>query len=269
MFRQVLLGAFSALFLAGADAATAEITDPVRGEILHGWQRPDGTRVAAIKLELDPGWKTYWRSPGDSGIPLQISWAGSRNLRAVGLNWPVPKVYREDGITTIGYKDRLVLPVTLAPKKAGAPLLLRAELDMGVCKDVCIPYRMTLTAEITDTETRPSAAIAAALADRPMTAREGRVVSARCRLTPGSDGLNITTDIEMPPLSGQEIVVLEPGSADIWTSEMDVQRRGSTLSASGEMASVSGRALALDRSQITITVLGGGQAVEIKGCSPA
>ncbi len=42
---------------------------PVTGQVLEGWVRADGTRMAAVQLDLEPGWKTYWRAPGDAGIP--------------------------------------------------------------------------------------------------------------------------------------------------------------------------------------------------------
>ena len=84
-------------------------------EILQGWQQADGTRIAALKLTLAPGWKTYWRSPGDTGIPPQFDWSKSSNLRSVGITWPAPYVYRDRGVTTIGYKDVLVLPFAITP----------------------------------------------------------------------------------------------------------------------------------------------------------
>jgi DsbC/DsbD-like thiol-disulfide interchange protein len=134
-------------------AAQDKFDMPISGEILHGWQQADGTRMAAIKLTLAPGWKTYWRSPGDTGIPPQFDWSRSRNLGGVGITWPAPHVYREGGVVTIGYKDQLILPVTLAPRRAGAPLKLNTTLDIGVCRDICIPHRMKLKATISNTNT--------------------------------------------------------------------------------------------------------------------
>lgn len=260
----LLLG-FASVLPLGAQQA---FDTPISGEILHGWQQADGTRVAAIKLTLAPGWKTYWRSPGDTGIPPQFDWSRSSNLRGVGITWPAPQVYREGGVTTIGYKDVLVLPIAIAPKTAGKPISLRANLDLGVCKDVCIPHQMTLTAVIDDQNTRPTAAIAAALAAQPLSAREGNVRSATCSLRPNADGLEIEAQLSMPSLGGREVVVIEPGHPTIWMSETDVTRRGGALTATGDLAATNGGALAIDRSAIRITVLGASQAVEIKGCDP-
>ncbi|NNE52217.1 MAG: hypothetical protein HKN30_07430 [Sulfitobacter sp.] len=264
--KQAFLSLFLFAALSQAAAAQQRLESPIRGEILTGWQQADGTRIAAIRLELEPGWKTYWRSPGDAGIPPQIDWKNSRNLAGVGLIWPTPRVYREGGVTTIGYKDVLVLPLSIAPKRAGQPITLRAALDIGVCKDVCIPHQMSLSATIDDAVTRPTPAIAAALAARPLSASEGRVRDATCRLSPNADGLEIVARVTMPSLGGREVVVIEPGSPDIWMSETDVTRQGGALTAIGDMAAMGGNALVLDRSDITITVLGRDRAVEIQGC---
>lgn len=256
-----------ALALALPGRAEELPEEPVVGTLLPGWQQADGTRMAALRLELAPGWKTYWRSPGDAGIPPQIDWSGSRNLAGVALHWPAPRVYREGGVTTVGYKDVLVLPVTLRPTRPGA-MEVTAALDIGVCKDVCIPHRMTIEGTIADGATSPSPVIAAALAARPLSAREGGLSSATCALRPSADGLEITAELRLPPLGGREMVVIEPGRAEVWASEMDVTRQGGTLRAVGDLAALSGGTFALDRSALTITVLGDGQAVEIRGCQP-
>lgn len=241
---------------------------PVEGEILHGWQQPDGTRMAAIRLTLAPGWKTYWRSPGDAGIPPQFDWSRSRNLGSVGITWPAPKVYREDGVVTIGYKDELVLPITLAPRKAGDPIKINTTLDIGVCRDICIPHRMKLTSTIDDSNTQIAPRIAASLAARPYTAKEGGVRKATCALQPRADGLEITAKLSLPSLGPGEVVVIEPGQPNIWMSETDVSRSGQQLTATGDMMATSGGAIAIDRSKVIITVISGNSAVEINGCKP-
>lgn len=249
-------------------AAQQGTETPINGEILQGWQQANGIRMAAIKLTLAPGWKTYWRSPGDTGIPPQIDWSRSSNLGGVGVIWPAPNVYREGGVTTIGYKDVLILPISLAPKRAGKPIKLRARLDIGVCKDVCIPHNMTLTATLDEVGTRPIPAIAAALAAQPLSASEGKVRSAKCSLKPNRYGLEIRADLTMPSLGQREVVVIEPGQSNIWMSETDVSRRGNQLTAIGDLAATNGGVFVIDRSEIRITVLGPNQAVEIKGCQP-
>ncbi|MFK7836387.1 MAG: protein-disulfide reductase DsbD domain-containing protein [Sulfitobacter sp.] len=241
---------------------------PVSGEILHGWQQADGSRIAALRIKLAPGWKTYWRTPGDAGIPPQFSWSGSRNLRAASVAWPAPSVFLTAGMRTIGYTGDVVLPIVLAPRKAGAPITVKANLDIGVCSDICVPHQMSLSAVIDDANTKPTPAIAAALAARPYSQKEAGVTSATCTLRPTSDGLAITATLGLPSAGGDEVVIIEPGQPGLWMSETVTQRKGARLTAVGEMMTSSGAPVAIDRSDIRITVLGKNHAVDIKGCAP-
>lgn len=265
---KTLLTAFALSCASLPVAAQSVIETPATGEILQGWLQPDGTRVAAIRITLAPGWKTYWRSPGDAGIPPRIDWSGSRNLHAVGLEWPAPKVYPQNGMNTIGYKDQLVLPVTIAARQPGKPVKLRADLDIGVCKDICVPFSLKLNTTLDTAETKPTPAIAAALAQRPYSAAEAGVRAATCSLRPIEDGFEITAQLTMPATGGREHVIIEPGQPGVWMSETDVTRSGSTLTAKGDLVPMDSAALAIDRSKIIITVLGKSQAVEVKGCTP-
>lgn len=240
---------------------------PVTGEILTGWQQPDGTRVAALKLTLAPGWKTYWRSPGDNGIPPHFDWSGSSNLGGIGITWPAPKVFRQSGVRTIGYANELILPITIAPRKSGKPVKLRADLDIGVCSDICVPQQLTLTATLDTTSRKPTPAIAAALATRAYSASEANVKSATCDLRPTANGLEIEARVNVPSAGGREVVVIEPGQPNMWMSETDSNRSGGQLTATGDLTSTNGGPLAIDRSAIRITVLGDNHAIEILGCS--
>lgn len=258
-----LLTCASALPLAAGDSFAA----PVTGEILTGWQQADGTRIAAVRLKLSPGWKTYWRSPGDAGIPPHFDWAGSGNLRGVGITWPAPEVFLTSGMRTIGYSGDVILPLTLAPKRRGEPMSLHADLEIGVCKDICVPHRMSLTAMLEDNSAKPTPMIAAALAARPYSAKEAGVKSATCALSPTKDGLRIEARMKLPSTGGDEVVIIEAGQPGLWSSETQVTRKGGTLLAQGEIMAGDGSPLALDRSAIRITVLGTKHAVDIRGCS--
>ncbi|KIN62108.1 DsbC domain containing protein [Sulfitobacter noctilucicola] len=263
-FAAFALSVLTALPLQAGDS----FETPVTGEILHGWVQADGTRVAALHLRLAPGWKTYWRAPGDAGIPPQFDWSGSDNLRGVGITWPTPEVFLTAGMRTIGYTGDLVLPLSFAPRSAGAPISINARLDMGVCSDICVPHSMTLKAVINDNNQTPTPAIAAALAERPYSAKEAGVTASKCTLRPTDEGLEIEAHLTLPSTGGTETVVIEPGQAGLWMSETKATRRGNSLVAVGEMITSDGQPLALDRSQITITVLGSKHAVNIQGCKP-
>lgn len=240
---------------------------PVTGEVLNGWVMSDGTRMAALRLSLAPGWKTYWRAPGDAGIPPEFDWSGSDNLDSVAINWPAPKVFDQNGMRSVGYENNLIIPLHIKPTQGGTPVSLKATMEMGICADVCVPHRLEFDAEINAEGLTPTPAIAAALAARPYSASEAGVTSAKCIISPTSDGFAIEARVDMPSAGGREYVVIEPGQDHVWVSEAKTHRTGSTVVAISEMVHVNGGTIALDRSAVRITVLGSKYAVDVKGCS--
>lgn len=261
---------FSALFVGflvlAPVCATAQVAlkDIVTIEVLDGGATARGTHQAALQLTLAEGWKTYWRAPGDSGIPPRFDWTGSRNLAQARIVWPRPRVYDEHGLRTIGYSDEVVLPIELSPKHEGAAMRLSGRMELGVCREVCVPAELRFSARL-DTQAGRHPSIAAALADRPFSATEAGVTSAVCKVAPTDRGLRVTAHIALPPTGGTEYAVVEPGDARIWVSEAETTRQGDTLTVVSELQRDG--AIALDRSALRITVLGRKMAVDIQGCS--
>ncbi|WP_299676188.1 protein-disulfide reductase DsbD domain-containing protein [uncultured Roseobacter sp.] len=260
------------LMLGGLAALPAWAQDrfavPVTAEVLQGWVQRDGTRMSAVHMDLQPGWKTYWRAPGDAGIPPSFDWSGSRNLHSVAISWPKPKVFDDNGMRSIGYSDTLVIPLSLTPKQPGEPVRVRLTMDIGVCADICIPHRLEFDQMIDTDRTRPTPAIAAALAQSPYSAREAGVTSSRCRIEPTSDGLRIEARVGVPHTGGTEVMVIEPGLPEVWVSESHTHRKGGDVIATSEMIHVNGGTIAIDRSAIRLTVLGSNHAVDVRGCTP-
>ncbi len=249
-----------------APASAQDLDGVVNLDVLDGGRTANGTYLGALRLTLKDGWKTYWRAPGDAGIPPQFDWSESGNVGDVSITWPAPEIFDQNGLQSIGYEDQLVLPVEITPKNPAKPVRLRGEMDLGVCKDVCIPERLDFDHTL-DADAGRNPAIAAALAQRPFSAREANVANASCRLTPTSDGMQIEAHVTMPSAGGREIAVIEPGNPILWASQPETVRQGDTLIARSEIISASGAPFALDRSEIRITVLGAHHAVDIRGCS--
>ena len=117
----------------------------------------DGTVSLGLQIRLAPGWKTYWRSPGEAGFPPRIDWSGSTNLAAVEMAWPVPQRFLEIGdLVTQGYKDEVVFPLPVRAEDASRPLVLRALVDYPACEDVCYPFQADLSLELPPGVARPS-----------------------------------------------------------------------------------------------------------------
>ena len=116
--------------------------------ILNGWIASDGTRVAGLVLELEDGWKTYWRSPGASGFPPQFDFSASQNVESISIEWPAPNIFGSDEFATIGYEKSVVLPLLISPKAADQDIQVSLSADIGVCEDICIPTSFTLSQDI-------------------------------------------------------------------------------------------------------------------------
>jgi DsbC/DsbD-like thiol-disulfide interchange protein len=108
----------------------------------------DGPR-AGVEIRLEKGWHTYWRYPGDAGVPPKFDWSGSENLAAAEMRWPAPERFvDESGTKSIGYHDRVVFPVAIRPADPGLPVKLRLKMDFAVCEKMCVPASAELELEI-------------------------------------------------------------------------------------------------------------------------
>jgi len=262
-----LVVAFFACLQAPPILAGGGLDDLVRVEVLDGGLTRHGTHQAALRLTLADGWKTYWRAPGDTGIPPQINWDNSQNVDKVSLIWPTPDVFETNGLRTIGYMHQLVLPVEITASEPGKQMRLKGEIEFGLCENICVPARLSFD-QLLDSTAPHNPAIAAALAERPYSASEAGVRAVTCQLFPSDEGMRIEAAITMPSAGGTEVAVIEPGNPRLWASETTTKRRGNVLVATSELTHVSGSGFALDRSQVRITVLGQRHAVDILGCLP-
>lgn len=237
-------------------------------ELAPGWMTADGSRMTALVLELQPGWKTYWRAPGEAGIAPRFDWTGSQNRGAVTLHWPAPQVIDSGGAPTLGFHDRLVLPIEVAPAAPGEPVTLQAAVDFGLCREVCVPAHVSLTAA--PPSPAPDPRIEAALAAMPDRLADQPV----CRITPIRDGNRV--EARLPSATNPEalpVVAVElDGGADgkpVWTSTPDVAVDGEDLRVTTDLVPAAAKPFDLDPAMLRLTLVGAdGTAVETLGCAP-
>lgn len=239
--------------------------DTIDVAIVDGWRMPNGDYMAAVRMRLKEGWKTYWRAPGEAGIPPRFNWAGSRNVADIEVLWPTPIVFSQGGMQTIGYKREVILPLRITPKGDGA-MKLRAEIDLGVCRDVCVPQHVSLEARLDGAATRPVPQIAAAMASQPYSAQEARIGRATCAMAPAKDGMSITTRVPMPKGFRPHATVVETGNPALWVSDGTTRRDGNILVSTSHVMHSESAPFMIDRSSLRITILGDGAAVDILGC---
>lgn len=99
----------------------------------------DAKLRVGVEIKLQSGWKTYWRYPGDSGVPPRFDFAGSDNVARAKVLYPAPHLFNDETGNSLGYKTNVVFPVQITPKQPGKPVTLRLKLDYAVCEKLCIP----------------------------------------------------------------------------------------------------------------------------------
>jgi DsbC/DsbD-like thiol-disulfide interchange protein len=224
--------------------------DLIRAEILPGWQTEAGTRMAALHLTFAPGWKTYWRSPGEAGIPL---------------HWPRPQVYEISGYRTLVYPGELVLPVEIVAAEPGLPVTLAASVNLGVCDEICVPVSFSITADLSGASA-PDPAIRAALALQPDAASGRGLAAARCSAEPIRDGMRLTADIPFPAAAQDSFAVVELDDRAVWVAPVETRIGGAGMVQVSDLVPENAKPFALSRSAVRLTVFSGGEVVEFDGC---
>jgi DsbC/DsbD-like thiol-disulfide interchange protein len=133
--------------LAAGNATAADDASPWDGDARSAMRVVAGSSAtperaairAGIEIRLKKGWHTYWRYPGDAGVPPRFDFAGSQNVKSIEVLWPAPQRIPEQGLVTIGYTGDVILPLAIVPQNSGAPIKLRLKLDYAVCETLCVP----------------------------------------------------------------------------------------------------------------------------------
>ncbi len=249
---------------AGAQAIVSTGESFLAARLVPGTAQPDGARMAGLGLTLAKGWKTYWRSPGEAGVPPVFDWSASRNLREAEILWPRPELFETFGMRAIGYAGEVVLPVRLVPEDPTRPMEVRLTANLGVCKELCVLETVEL-AETIAPGAAPSGAgeIARALAAVPADAEASGLSAARCRIVGNGQERRLEATLTFSrPLTAP--VVLVEGPETVWITDAETRSEGDELRVSAGISLVKGAWI--DRSALRMTVLDDDFAADIQGC---
>ncbi|MFH0297561.1 protein-disulfide reductase DsbD domain-containing protein [Bradyrhizobium sp. 31Argb] len=200
----------------------------VRAEDSSPWQRDDhsavrllaGSRSGAVLLggiaiQLEPGWKTYWRTPGDSGVPPRFDFSKSENVDAVTVLWPAPMKFDDGaGGTSLGYKHQVVLPLRIVAKSADKPLMLRANINYAVCEKLCIPVETSVELAFASVASTEDGALSSALDTVPKPANIGDPNPVTIRDVKRSGKSTVLVDVAAP--EGKEVSLFVEGPTPDW-----------------------------------------------------
>src|SRR5271167_17029 len=192
---------------AGPCAATARAADAsiwdgdARSAIRLVAGSPGGAAPrAGIELRLGTGWKTYWRYPGDSGVPPRFDFSKSTNVKSVTVRWPAPHRFTDESGASIGYKGDVLLPLDIVPANPGQPVTLRVTIEYAVCEKLCVPAAGSAALGL-GAASSFDAALAAAEAKVPKSAALGDgapLASRSVKREPGTPNPRVVVEVAAP-----------------------------------------------------------------------
>ena len=155
---------------------------------------------SAASPSAAPGWKTYWRTPGDSGVPPRFDFSKSENIEAVTVLWPAPLKFDDGaGGISLGYHNQIVLPLRIVAKNADKPVTLRAAINYAVCEKLCIPVEASAELAFTSVASTEDSALFAALDTVPKPANVGDPNPLTIRDVKRDGKSTVLVDVVAPP----------------------------------------------------------------------
>jgi DsbC/DsbD-like thiol-disulfide interchange protein len=208
-------------------ALAASFTSPARAQDASPWVQDGhsavrllaGSRSGAVLLggiafQLQPGWHTYWRNPGDSGVPPRIDFSKSENIEAVTILWPAPVKFPDGGGgISLGYEKQVVLPLRIVAKNADRPVTLRAAINYAVCEKLCIPVEASAELAFTSVASTQDGALSAALDGVPKPANVGDPNPLTIRDVKRDGKLGVIVDV-VAPAAGEVNLFVEGPTPD-------------------------------------------------------
>lgn len=220
----------------------------------------DGRLHGGIEVMLDPGWWTYWRTPGAAGLPPVIDFAASRNLGDVTVHYPLPERHDDGYGTTNVYPEGVLLPFVAEVPDPSAPVALNLSLDFGVCQEVCIPEHVDVTLDVPPgmTSRVAAATLAGARARVPGDPVPGQISVQRAWRS-GGDDKHPVFDIAVTAPEDSEVFVEGPPD---WFAGVPERLPGGevaiyrvTIDRIGAKSPIAGQSL-------RVTLASGGKAIE-------
>jgi len=209
--------------IAAASASAAEDASPWDGDarsavrLIAGSAMPGKVVRAGVEIKLKSGWHTYWRYPGDAGVPPRFDFTESQNVKTVDVLWPAPQPIPEHDLVTIGYTGDVILPLAVVPENSAKPIKLRLKLDYAVCETLCVPAEGKAELVLTGGSSSQDAALTAAEMRVPKKAVLGEsapLAIKSVRREDGAGGRRVIVDVAAP--AGARITLFAEGPTPDW-----------------------------------------------------
>ena len=214
--------------------------------------------TAGLEVKLSKGWKIYWRSPGDSGLPPELNFSKTPSVLGHHLDFPAPKRFSILGFDSFGYADHVIYPLRLSIAPQSQGITIAAQFDGLVCKDVCIPLREVLTLSLPKGQAAASEFaldIAQYMANVPRQSTAGGIALKAVYL----DGDDLVLPFQHPenqPIAAPEDILIETASGFAFAQPQWLDNTA-RIAISGKPAED------LSGQNITVTVVATGWLLEV------
>ena len=261
IFTAFLFAALAS-FLTPPSAAHAAISDWADSEggrmrlVVVSQPRNDAI-LALVQIEPKPGWKTYWRNPGDAGMPPQLDFSGSTNLVLRSIAFPVPEIGQDDGGRFVGYHQPISLVVEFAKPLPDAPSTINLDAIVGICEKVCLPFMTHLSVPLSPGQPESEEFMQMQLAQSALPQKPSKDFEIGS-LHRSSDGKTLEADITLPVSETPEIAMLPPPGLRL--GKIDIQAGADKIA--HIKVPIVGEDKSGPGSEITILVKSGGRAIE-------
>jgi hypothetical protein len=219
---------------------------------------------AGIEVKLQPGWHTYWRYPGDSGVPPRFDFAGSENLKSAKVLYPAPHLFSDDSGNSMGYSDRVIFPIQVTPRQAGKPVVVRLKIDYAVCEKLCIPADGRAELGLTSGPSGNDAELSAAEAQVPVPIAAADVDLRARRVNDAAKPL-VAVDLKTP--DAKPVVLLVEGPSPEWALPIPKPAQGAPAGRQHfgfELDGLPPGVSPKGQFELTFTLVSGDRAVEVK-----
>ncbi|TXR48095.1 hypothetical protein FVA77_16200 [Phyllobacterium endophyticum] len=219
---QLLLFAATLAFATPGHTASSDWTKTPGGNvrlIVDNPGQPAPEMRGAIEIQLDPGWKTYWREPGDAGVPPELDLAGSTNIKSYVLLFPTPHRFEEGSTRWAGYKKPVSLPVTFTLIDPGKPAYLKGHAFLGICETICIPVKAEFDFAVDNT--RETNALTRTLIDSAFEQLPGEASATFGALNAIRQDDRVRITVALPPEDGDvDLFVAGDGTVTLGMSKL-------------------------------------------------
>jgi DsbC/DsbD-like thiol-disulfide interchange protein len=219
---------------------------------------------AGIEIKLQPGWKTYWRYPGDSGVPPRFDFAGSDNLKYAKILYPAPHLFHDEAGNALGYKDDVIFPLRVTAREPGKAVRLRLKIEYAVCEKLCIPAegRAELILDDGDSALNGTLGVAEAQVPTPATAAEIGLTARRV-----NNGLKPLVFVDLAAPADTPVALFVEGPSREWALPIPQPAQGAPAGRRHFGFELDGLPPGVDPKapfELTFTVVEGDRALEVK-----